>query len=68
MEHAVKGDLSRANPGPSSELRQRLEQLALNLWWTWQPDVIELFRATDAEVWRDSNHNPIAILQQYPGD
>jgi len=53
---------------PSSELRQRLEQLALNLWWTWQPDVIELFRAIDAEVWRDSNHNPIAILQHYPGD
>ena len=51
-----------------SELRQRFEQLALNLWWTWQPDVIELFRAIDAEVWRDSNHNPIAILQHYPGD
>ena len=51
----------------SSQLRKRLEQLALNLWWTWQPDVIELFRAIDPGVWRESNHNPIAILRKHPG-
>lgn len=51
-----------------SELRLRLEQLALNLWWTWQPEVIELFRAIDADAWRDSNHNPIALLRHHPGD
>ena len=51
-----------------SELRQRFEQLSLNLWWTWQPEVIELFRAVDADAWRESNHNPIALLQRYRGD
>jgi hypothetical protein len=34
---------------PSSDLGPRLEQLALNLWWMWQPDVIELFRAIAAD-------------------
>ena len=52
----------------SSELRLRLQQLALNLWWTWQPEVIELFRSIDAVAWRESNHNPIALLHRYPGN
>ena len=63
--------ISDAPPHPSSgasELRQRFEQLALNLWWTWQPEVIELFRAVDADVWREANHNPIALLHRYGGD
>ena len=47
-------------------LRRRLQQLALNLWWVWQPEVIELFRAIDPVTWRDSNHNPMALLGRYP--
>ena len=61
QSHMVK------DSGPN-DLRQRLQQLALNLWWTWQPEVIELFRAIDPEAWHDSNHNPIALLQRYPSD
>lgn len=43
-------------------VRQRFRDLALNLWWTWQPDVIELFRDLDPPLWRSTNHNPIAML------
>ena len=50
----------------TSIVRERLQQLALNLWWTWEPEVIELFRAIDPVTWRDSNHNPIALLRRYP--
>ena len=57
-----------ADDSGSSDLRRRFHQLALNLWWTWQPEVIELFRAIDPDVWDDSNHNPIELLQRYPGD
>jgi starch phosphorylase len=49
-------------------LHERLRQLALNLWWTWQPELIELFRAIDPEIWRQSNHNPIVTLQQHGVD
>ena len=42
----------------------RLWQLAFNLWWTWQPDVIELFRELDPVGWRETNHNPVALLKR----
>ena len=44
------------------ELRPRLEDFAYNLWWTWQPEVIDLFRQLDPAAWRAGNHNPIALL------
>jgi starch phosphorylase len=43
-------------------------QLALNLWWTWHPEVIEIFRDLDPIAWRDTNHNPIGVLQQMSDD
>jgi glucan phosphorylase len=42
-------------------LRRRLRDLALNLWWTWHGETIELFRDLDPAVWREVNHNPIAL-------
>ncbi|MEO6809153.1 MAG: alpha-glucan family phosphorylase [Isosphaeraceae bacterium] len=44
----------------------RLRELARNLWWTWQPDVINIFRDLDPDVWRETDHNPIEFLQQIP--
>lgn len=40
----------------------RLRELGRNLWWSWQPDVIEVFRDFSPEKWRDVNHNPVAFL------
>lgn len=45
-------------------LREQLTQFALNLWWTWHPEVIEIFRDIDPLAWRATNHNPIALLQR----
>jgi starch phosphorylase len=47
-----------------STLRERLTQLALNLWWTWHPEVIEVFRDLDPAGWKEANHNPIAVLHR----
>jgi starch phosphorylase len=49
-------------------LRERLTQLALNLWWTWHPEVVEVFRDLDPIAWRETNHNPIAVLQRLSDD
>ena len=54
-------------PGPRAEdasdpRTPRLTELALNLWWTWQPEAIELFRDLDRGRWREANHNPLAVL------
>ena len=43
-------------------LRRRLAEMAQNLWWSWEPEVIEIFRDIDPDLWRRSNHNPIVFL------
>jgi len=32
------------------------------MWWSWQPDVIEVFRDFSPGTWREANHNPMAFL------
>ncbi len=43
--------------------RARLEELAHNLWWTWNPDAADLFRRIDPDAWERSNHTPLAVLR-----
>ncbi len=40
-------------------------ELSQNLWWSWHPDVINMFRDLDPELWRGSAHNPIALLRKF---
>lgn len=46
----------------------KLTGLGLNLWWTWHPEVIDLFRELDPTMWLETNHNPIALLARLPDD
>lgn len=46
----------------------RLRELAFNLWWNWHPQVLELFRELDPAGWRETNHNPIALLSRLSPD
>ncbi len=39
-----------------------LRTLALNLWWSWNYDALDLLRRLDPELWEATNHNPIKIL------
>jgi len=39
--------------------------LARNLWWSWHPEVINLFRDLDPIRWRQLAHNPIALLSEF---
>ena len=41
-----------------------LQRLARNLWYTWQPDVIELWRRMDRDLWEKCNHNPVCLLSR----
>jgi starch phosphorylase len=45
---------------------QRLWALAANLWWSWDDDATNLFRQLDPALWRETGHNPVALLQQIP--
>ena len=39
-----------------------LQGLARNLWYTWNPNVIELWRRLDRDLWEESHHNPVRML------
>lgn len=39
--------------------------LSRNLWWSWHPEVISLFRDLDPIRWRQLDHNPIALLKEF---
>ena len=42
---------------------QRLSALARNLWWSWDDESAALFRELDPLMWRELDHNPVALLQ-----
>src|SRR5687768_2324728 len=39
--------------------------LASNLWWSWHPEVTSIFRDLDPILWRQLDHNPIALLKEF---
>ena len=43
--------------------RDKLTALAANLWWSWQPDVLELFESLNPDAFRASRNNPLAALR-----
>lgn len=49
----------------AESIAARLEALARNLWWTWQPDVGQIFRELDPVRWRQVDYNPLALLSEF---
>jgi starch phosphorylase len=43
---------------------QELKEFALDLIWTWQPLIENLFRTLDPELWESTRQNPILLLSQ----
>ena len=42
--------------------RDKLESIAINLWWSWDPEARSLFRRLNPEVFRAADNNPQAAL------
>jgi len=42
--------------------------ISRNLWWSWNPDAIELFMRIDSDLWRSIKHNPVRMLGMCPQD
>ncbi len=49
------------SPNLPEKLRP-LIKIAKNLWWTWTPEAIFLFKDMDSDLWDNTGHNPIAML------
>jgi len=41
-----------------------LDELSRNLWWSWNPDVSDLFESIDPELWLKCEQNPILFLER----
>ena len=49
-----------------TQLIDKLRELGRNLWWTWQPNVIALFRELDPALWRRFDEIVFFDMQSLP--
>ena len=40
-----------------------LADLAGNLWWSWNPQATAFFASIDSDLWKRTEHNPVAMLR-----
>ncbi len=51
---------------PLPERLARLDELAIDLWWSWHREARALFRRLDYALWRATAHNPVRMLWTIP--
>jgi starch phosphorylase len=44
------------------ESLKKLEEMAQNIWWSWNSEAKSLFRNIDREVWAEATSNPVQLL------
>lgn len=49
-------------------IHEKLTRIANNLWWSWHPEVVEIFRLIDSDTFSETRHNPVALLEKYTPD
>lgn len=55
--------IGRFNVVPSlPEKLEPLREIVYNLYWSWNPDAIDLFRRLDRKLWDETHHNPVLML------
>ncbi len=45
-------------------LKDKLNQLTQNLWWTWRPEVRAIFRDIDLALYHKAHRNPVRVLRE----
>lgn len=46
------------------EKLKNLSEIAHNLWWSWHDEAQELFSVIDTELWNQTRHNPVLLLEK----
>lgn len=41
-----------------------LQELSLNLWWSWNDEAAGLWESVDPKVWKECGHNPVLLLKR----
>ncbi len=72
MKNTISESMSTAEQARKKvtidELHDKCMSLATNLWWSWTPEAKSLFRDLDPIRWRQTDHNPIALLSEFTPD
>jgi glycogen phosphorylase len=42
----------------------RLYELAYNIWWSWHPEALDMYRELDPKLWEETGHNPVRFLTE----
>jgi glycogen phosphorylase len=50
------------------EVLKGLEVIASNLYWSWNPEFVDLFERIDSNLWISCGHNPVKLLGSIPQD
>ncbi len=50
------------------EALKNLDELAHNLWWSWNTEALQLFSSLDEDLWKKVNKNPIELLRSIDYD
>src|SRR3954471_7005986 len=45
-----------------------LEELVLNLRWSWHPETLDLFESVDPELWEATRHDPVRLFGEVPAE
>ena len=46
------------------EALSKLDEIAHNIWWAWNPRARALFKSIDHELWISVDHNPVLMLER----
>ncbi|MDB5391211.1 MAG: maltodextrin phosphorylase [Planctomycetaceae bacterium] len=46
-------------------MHEKLWEMANNLWWSWHPEVNNLFAEIDPIRWSQLDHNPVLLLREF---
>jgi starch phosphorylase len=55
-----------SNLPPLPSRISRLDELAVDLWWSWHAEARAVFRRLDYTLWRATAHNPVRMLALLP--
>lgn len=68
----MKVKISNVNSAQWSELvvkssmpqdLEKLQEIAHNIWWSWNYEALSLFRDVDSEAWSSCGHNPVLLME-----
>jgi len=60
-----KGVILSKSDKDVKNILKRLDTLAYNLWWSWNPRAQAIFEEFSPLIWEATNHNPIAVRKQF---